>query len=129
MNKEKKIKIQSTDEWAKLKNRKKTMPEPPKEASSNLRQIEIPYARTYRPRLTKRTGRVIQFATRVTAEFDNWIRGTVQKENIHLAEMLERMMMVYQKEASNYNFVSNSNNINKSLIRERESKIGKLSNK
>ncbi|CAG8493833.1 12946_t:CDS:2 [Cetraspora pellucida] len=42
--------------------------EPPQEASTNLRQIEIPYTHI------------------------------VQKENVYLAEVLERMMLVYQKE-------------------------------
>src|SRR4051812_34596382 len=87
------------------------MPEPPKEASDNLRQqIEIPYSRKYTPRYTKRTGRVVQFATRVTAEFDKQIRDIVKKKNIHLAEVLEEMMSTYLK----------VNKGNKTIERERE---------
>ena len=76
------------------------MPEPPQEASGNLRQPEMPYdqsqyGRKYTPRLVKRTGRVVQFATRVTPEFDKIVRSIVLQENIYLSEVLERMLEAY----------------------------------
>jgi hypothetical protein len=124
----KEVKVEN--EWNKLKSKKKNvLPDPTKEASENLRQIEIPYVRTYRPRLTKRTGRVVQFATRVTPEFDKWIREIVQKENIYLAEMLERMMLIYQKEVRKYNFQYKGKGDNGERERERESKKPRNSRK
>ena len=91
-----KTKEKTTNEWTKLKKRKSILPEPPQEASSNLQQIEIPYTRTYRPRHITRTGRIIQFATRVTPEFDKTIRALAQQEQIHLAVILEKMLLAYQ---------------------------------
>src|SRR6185295_11915330 len=90
----------------KLKNKKKksTLPEPSQEASENLRQIEIPYTRTYRPRYITRTGRVVQFATRVTPEFDKKIRELAQTKKLQLAVMLEEMLEVYLAEKDKYNF-------------------------
>ncbi|MEG7978349.1 MAG: hypothetical protein NY202_00010, partial [Mollicutes bacterium UO1] len=95
------------------------MPEPSKEVSENLRQIEIPYVRQYRPRYTQRTGRVVQFATRVTPEFDNEIRAIGSQESIHLAEVLERMLLIYQAESKKYNFQYKDNKLI-SAERERE---------
>ncbi|KLL03385.1 MAG: hypothetical protein MRERV_42c003 [Mycoplasmataceae bacterium RV_VA103A] len=115
--------INKENEWTKLKSRKKNITtEPPQEASTNLRQIELPYTRNYRPRLMKRTGRVVQFATRVTPEFDKWIRDIVQKENVYLAEVLERMMLVYQKEVHKYNFQYKNNKAEREREREQKSK-------
>jgi len=48
----------------------------------------------------------------------------VQKENIYLAEMLERMMLVYKKEVHKYNFKYKDNiHTHTQRERERESKI------
>jgi len=95
------------------------LPEPPKEASENLRQIEIPYTRNYRPRYTMRTGRVVQFATRVTPEFDKKIRELAQTKKLQLAVMLEEMLKVYLAEKDRYNFEYKKN---KNAGPERESK-------
>ncbi|CAG8707786.1 38908_t:CDS:2 [Gigaspora margarita] len=56
---------------------------------------------------------------------DQGVRGIVQKENIYLAEVLERMMTIYQKEVHKYNFQYKDNN----HIRERESKNPRNSRK
>jgi hypothetical protein len=119
-------------EWNKLKNKKKKviLPEPPKEASENLRQIEIPYTRNYRPRYTMRTGRVVQFATRVTPEFDKKIRELAQTKKLQLAVMLEEMLKVYLAEKDRYNFEYKKNkNADPERERERESKNSRNSRK
>jgi len=98
------------------------MPEPPQEASTNIHQIEIPYTRTYRPRYTMRTGRVVQFATRVTPKFDNKIRELAQSKKLQLAVMLEEMLEVYLAEKDKYNFDYKKKNHDPERERERESK-------
>jgi hypothetical protein len=93
------------------------MPDPPQEASDNLRQIEIPYIRKYTPRYIKRTGRVVQFATRVTPEFDKQIREITEKKNVYLAEILEEMLNAY---------LNNEKSYNSSRERERERERAKI---
>jgi hypothetical protein len=91
-----------TNEWNKLKKRKTTLPEPLQEASENIyRSAVLPeenHERKYSSRYIKRTGRVVQFATRVTPEFDQQIRQIASQENCYLAEVLEKMMKSYLRE-------------------------------
>ena len=98
-----------TNQWEKIKKRKSTLPDPPQEASENItRSVEVPPVppqrpseRSYTRRYIKRTGRVVQFATRVTAEFNDQIREIAQHEDSYLAEVLERMLAAYLRELRN----------------------------
>jgi hypothetical protein len=74
------------------------MPTPPKEASQNLQQVEVSYQGTIDGRYLKRTGRTIQFTTRVTSEYNSIIRQIAQKENHLLVEILEKALVAYCKE-------------------------------
>jgi hypothetical protein len=44
----------------------------------------------------RRSQRIIHFATKVTPEFDNFIRQQAEKEGLLLVEMLEKYQTVYQ---------------------------------
>jgi hypothetical protein len=99
------------NEWTKIKKRKVVLPEPPQEASQNIQQSAFQpetstserKERRYTPRQIKRTGRVVQFATRVTAEFDQQVRTLANQENCYLAEILEKMLVVYLQERGEAN--------------------------
>jgi hypothetical protein len=62
-------------------------------------------------RSATRTGRIVQFATSVTTEFDNDIRQLSRDNNCMIVEVLEQSLELYKRE------------------RERESKIRKKSQK
>ena len=47
-------------------------------------------------RSLRRSSRVVQFATRVTPEFDREIRAIAQRENLMIVEVLERALEVYK---------------------------------
>lgn len=55
---------------------------------------------SYRPRdarSARRTGRTIQFATRVSPEFDERLRAIAAREGLLLVEVLERALDLYEK--------------------------------
>jgi hypothetical protein len=79
----------------KLKKLKKNMPTPPTQASQNLQQAETTYKRTTDGRYFRRTGRTIQFTTRVTSSYDRIIREIAYQENCLLVEILERALVSY----------------------------------
>jgi hypothetical protein len=95
---------------SKLKALKKTsaLGEPPsmEEASTNLDAPETaPSApldlspilkRKIDGRSARRTNRTVQFATRVTPEWDVRIRSLAQKEGVLLVEILERALCLYE---------------------------------
>ena len=104
---------------SKLK-RKSSLGEPPPltEASANLDAPEIapqavaPSAQARRPvfqakgenatkdgRSARRTGRTVQFATRVSLQFDERVREIAQREGLLLVEVLERALDAYEKRA------------------------------
>jgi hypothetical protein len=51
-------------------------------------------------RTARRTGRTIQFATRVSAEFDERLRDIAEREGILLVEVLERALDAYEARRS-----------------------------
>jgi hypothetical protein len=103
---------------SKLKRRSSLgVPPPAAEASPNLAAPEtapalLPDPDLPPPRLTsastgqgrpmrdgrtaRRTGRTIQFATRVSAEFDERLRDIAEREGILLVEVLERALDAYE---------------------------------
>jgi hypothetical protein len=101
-------------DFAKLKRRTLGAPPPPTEASTNLEQPELapapaasqaPHATapendlaSYRRRdgrSMRRSNRVVQFATRVTPEFDERIRAIAERDGLLIVEVLERALDAY----------------------------------
>lgn len=104
----------------KLKGRRDELGEPPTldEASMNLTAPEVapavPEMRpTARPkakptptparsidgRSIRRTNRTVQFATRVTPEWDERIRALAQRDGVLLVEILERALDAYEQKS------------------------------
>jgi len=50
----------------------------------------------YDGRSARRTGRTVQFATRVSPEFDDRVRAIAEEERILLVEVLERALDAYE---------------------------------
>lgn len=48
-------------------------------------------------RSQRKTGRVVQFSTRVTPEFDADIRAVAERDGLKLAELLEEMLRQYKR--------------------------------
>ena len=48
-------------------------------------------------RSARRTHRTVQFATRVTRQFDNRVRDIVPRDGLLLVEMLERALDLYEQ--------------------------------
>lgn len=86
---------------SKLK-RKGTLGAPPpiEEASNNLQAPEAtpPTTGKIDARSLRRSGRTMQFATRVSPEFDARIRRIAQREGLLLVEILEKALDVYEKQ-------------------------------
>lgn len=92
------------------------MPPLPEEASRNLTAPEIAPAHTHLDKVTpiqetlhaqvgleridgrtlRKTGRTVQFATRVSLDFDDRLRRIAQREGIKLVEVLEHALDVYE---------------------------------
>lgn len=51
-------------------------------------------------RTTRKTNRTVQFATRVTPEWDARIRAVAQREGVLLVEVLERALDAYESKSS-----------------------------
>jgi hypothetical protein len=101
---------------SKLKSRRSLgAPPPATEASTNLQAPEIappdviaaplqalttpvPAHRFRDGRSARRTGRTIQFATRVSPEFDDRLRTIAEREGLLLVEVLERALDLYEKQ-------------------------------
>ncbi len=89
----------------KLKRKNLGAPPPPEEASDNLAAPETapptPHLEPKREdmRSARRTGRTVQFATRVTVDFDRRFRSVAKREKLLLAELLERALEAYQKDS------------------------------
>ena len=101
-------------DFSKLKRRTLGIPPPSAEASTNLEQPELapaaaelasaaehkPDANTYRRpdgRSLRRSNRVVQFATRVTPEFDQRIRTIAERDGLLIVEVLERALEAYER--------------------------------
>jgi hypothetical protein len=90
------------------KTRRSALGKPPakEEASGNLEAPETaPAALERRParvdgRTARRSNRTIQFATRVTPEFDERIRAISARDGLMLVEILERALDAYEKKAA-----------------------------
>ena len=93
--------------------RQKTLGAPPpiEEASQNLTAPEVapPQLATHAPtaragetvqmrdgRSLRRTGRTLQFATRVSPEFDMRLRQLAERDGLLLVEVLERALDAYE---------------------------------
>lgn len=78
--------------------RKNNLPPPPsiEETSNNIHPHPNNYERID-GRSLRRTGRTLQFNTRVTPEFDMKLREIAQREGLTLAEVLERAVMRYDQ--------------------------------
>ncbi len=50
-------------------------------------------------RTARRTGRTLQFATRVSVEFDDRLRAIAQRDGLMLVEVLERALDAYEQHA------------------------------
>ena len=86
-----------------LKKRKTNLPSPPiDEVGENIhpRQPAIDLGNYERidGRSLRRTGRTIQFNTRVTPVFDMRLRELAQRDHLSLAEVLERALSLYDKQ-------------------------------
>jgi hypothetical protein len=95
---------------SKLK-RRNTLGEPPsiEEASQNLQAPEtaaavvqsgaLPHEEHHRidGRTLRKTGRTVQFATKVSLEFDNKLRRIAQRDGLLLVEVLERALEAYEE--------------------------------
>ncbi|MDT3723019.1 hypothetical protein [Pseudomonas oryzihabitans] len=101
----------------KLKGRREELGVPPslEEASTNLTAPEVaPAARPVNPappkvaepkpkidgRSARKTNRTVQFATRVTPEWDARIRALAQNEGVLLVEILEKALDRYERDSS-----------------------------
>ena len=82
-------------DWQKLKNKKLTLPPTLEETRNNLLNSE--YSKIY-GRILRRTGRTEQFATRVTKEWLINFKNLAIKQRLKLAELLEDMLELYEKE-------------------------------
>jgi hypothetical protein len=97
----------------KLKSRRNTLgaPPPAEEASANLQAPELAPRPTAPPttapragqgapvrdgRSMRRTGRTVQFATRVSPEFDERLRQIAEREGMLLVEVLEKALDAYE---------------------------------
>src|SRR5918997_6684482 len=95
---------------SKLK-RRNTLGDPPpsEEASQNLQTPEIAAAVTQPATLPqedhhridgrslRKTGRTVQFATKVSLEFDDKLRRIAQRDGLLLVEVLERALEAYEE--------------------------------
>lgn len=77
-------------------------PPPPEEASANLAAPEVaPAAAVGRRRIDgrslRKTGRTLQFATRVTEEFDALLHKVAARDGLLLVEVLERGLAAYEE--------------------------------
>src|SRR5687767_11805984 len=49
-------------------------------------------------RSATRTGRIVQFATSVTVDFDNAIRQLAREDNLMIVQVLEKSLELYKKQ-------------------------------
>jgi hypothetical protein len=90
-------------DMSKLKRRSLPPPPAPDEASPNLKAPEhAPAAhitsltKRIDGRSARRSNRTVQFATRVTAEFDDRIRAIAARDGLLLVEVMERALEAYE---------------------------------
>jgi hypothetical protein len=92
-------------EFSKLKKRNSLgVPPPLEEASQNLTSPEIapvlPQAQSTPARIDgrslRKTHRTVQFATKVTPDFDDKFRTTAARDNLIFGDLLEKMLDAYE---------------------------------
>ena len=95
---------------SKLKRRSLGAPPAPAEASRNLDAPELMHRLTLGTgespagyerldgRSLRRSNRIVQFATRVTPEFDRRIREIARDERLLIVEVLERALDAYESQ-------------------------------
>lgn len=94
-------------DFSKLKRHTLGPPPLPSEASNNLQQPELAPGlaepatdlslhKRRDGRSLRRTNRTIQFATRVTPDFDRRIRSIAEQEELLIVEVLERALDAYE---------------------------------
>jgi hypothetical protein len=84
------------NDWQKLKKRKLEAPPTLAETTSHLQLPEV-IGEKVDKRTLRRTGRTEQFATRVSKEWIERVKGIARKENLKLVEVLEKMLESYEK--------------------------------
>lgn len=90
-------------DMSKLKRRTLPAPPPLDEASPNLQAPEHapaahPVAAPKRDgRSMRKSNRTVQFATRVTPEFDDRIRSIAERDGLLLVEVMERALDAYEE--------------------------------
>ena len=86
------------------------VPPSPEEASTALREPETAPApvapvpeleKKIDARTLRKTGRTVQFATRVSPEFDRRFRAIAKRERLLLAQLLELALEAYEKQSRN----------------------------
>ncbi len=94
-------------EFKKIAKRRLPPPPPPEDASTTLQEPEVAPAavtpartvseqRKIDARTLRKTGRTIQFATRVTEKFDRQFRAVAKRDNLMLATLLELALEAYE---------------------------------
>ena len=84
------------NDWQKLKKHKLEAPPTLAETISNLQLPEV-IGEKIDKRSLRKTGRTEQFATRVSKEWLEKVKAIAKKENLKLAELLERFLECYNK--------------------------------
>ena len=82
--------------WKKLKKKSLEAPPLPEETTKNLQTPEV-LGEKVDKRSLRKTGRTEQFATRVSKEWLEKVKGIAEKESLKLVEVLEKMLEVYEK--------------------------------
>ena len=76
--------------------------EPRDEVSETPARLRQPAWPADQPRIDgrsmRRTNRTVQFATRVTPEFDRRVRAIAIKEGLLIVEVLERALQIYESQ-------------------------------
>src|SRR6185369_15909478 len=75
----------------------------PAESNIGLQKTEVDYTQID-GRYLRRSGRTVQFATKVTAEFDQNVRQIAHQKGYLIVEVLEEMMDIYLKHLNLYEY-------------------------
>ena len=84
------------NDWQKLKKHKLEAPPTLVETISNLQLPEV-IGEKIDKRSLRKTGRTEQFATRVSKEWLEKVKGIAKKENLKLVEVLEKFLECYEQ--------------------------------
>lgn len=85
------------NDWQKLKRHKLEIPPSLSETTSHLQLPEV-IGEKVDKRTLRKTGRTEQFATRVSKEWLEKVKGMAERENLKLVEVLEKLLECYEKE-------------------------------